>query len=177
MSTPYNPNHTPDPDAYPSHNGEEHTSAAGALGDAENTGQYPQYQVGQQYGQAGDQQFGQSQFGVGQPVKQSKDGFFAALFDLSFSRFVTVDFVRLIYTILLAVIGLFWVGGLLFALAGFSDGFGSGLLMLLGHLVFGTLGAFVAVVIARISLEFYVSLVKTAQNTSKLVELEERVSR
>lgn len=171
MSTPYNPNHTPDPDAYPSHNGEEPTSAAGALGDAENTGQYPQY------GQAGDQQFGQSQFGIGQPAKQSKDGFFAALFDLSFSRFVTVDFVRLIYTILLAVIGLFWVGGLLFALAGFSDGFGSGLLMLLGHLVFGTLGAFVAVVIARISLEFYVSLVKTAQNTSKLVELEERVSR
>ena len=65
----------------------------------------------------------------------------------------------------------------MFALAGFSDGFGSGLLMLLGHLVFGTLGAFFAVVIARISLEFYVSLVKTAQNTSKLVELEERVSR
>ncbi|QNP94521.1 DUF4282 domain-containing protein [Corynebacterium wankanglinii] len=51
------------------------------------------------------------------------------------------------------------------------------MLMLVGFLIFGTLAAFIAVVVTRITLEFYVSLVKTAQNTSKLVELEESAQR
>lgn len=84
---------------------------------------------------------------------------------------------RVIYAISLGLIVLAWVAGLLFSFAGFGDSFGEGMLMLVGFLIFGTLAAFIAVVVTRITLEFYVSLVKTAQNTSKLVELEESAQR
>ena len=146
-------------------------------------GQYGQGQYGQQaqYGQfpqAGTQQYDQSQYGYGKPAKSGKgNGFFNALFDLSFSRYITVDFMRVIYAISLGLIVLAWVAGLLFSFAGFGDTFGEGMLMLVGFLIFGTLAAFIAVVVTRITLEFYVSLVKTAQNTSKLVELEESAQR
>lgn len=145
--------------------------------------QYGQGQYGQQaqYGQfpqAGTQQYDQSQYGYGKPAKSGKgNGFFNALFDLSFSRYITVDFMRVIYAISLGLIALAWVSGLLFSFAGFGDSFGEGMLMLVGFLIFGTLAAFIAVVVTRITLEFYVSLVKTAQNTSKLVELEESAQR
>lgn len=145
--------------------------------------QYGQGQYGQQaqYGQfpqAGTQQYDQSQYGYGKPAKSGKgNGFFNALFDLSFSRYITVDFLRVIYAISLGLIALAWVSGLLFSFAGFGDSFGEGMLMLVGFLIFGTLAAFIAVVVTRITLEFYVSLVKTAQNTSKLVELEESAQR
>lgn len=140
----------------------------------------PQYGQGQygQFPQAGTQQYDQSQYGYGKPAKSGKgNGFFNALFDLSFSRYITVDFMRVIYAISLGLIVLAWVAGLLFSFAGFGDSFGEGMLMLVGFLIFGTLAAFIAVVVTRITLEFYVSLVKTAQNTSKLVELEESAQR
>lgn len=138
---------------------------------------YTQPQYGQ-FPQAGTQQYDQSQYGYGKPAKSGKgNGFFNALFDLSFSRYITVDFMRVIYAISLGLIALAWVAGLLFSFAGFGDSFGEGMLMLVGFLIFGTLAAFIAVVVTRITLEFYVSLVKTAQNTSKLVELEESAQR
>lgn len=138
---------------------------------------YTQPQYGQ-FPQAGTQQYDQSQYGYGKPAKSGKgNGFFNALFDLSFSRYITVDFMRVIYAISLGLIALAWVAGLLFSFAGLGDSFGEGMLMLVGFLIFGTLAAFIAVVVTRITLEFYVSLVKTAQNTSKLVELEESAQR
>lgn len=236
MSTPYNPNHTPDPDDDQTGTSSDLTGDTSATSDSETSstnetsstgdtsstnetgsfgahsdqaesqssypsyGQYPsvqpqhgenQYgenQYGQQgqysqaqYGQfpqAGTQQYDQSQYGYGKPAKSGKgNGFFNALFDLSFSRYITVDFMRVIYAISLGLIVLAWVAGLLFSFAGFGDSFGEGMLMLVGFLIFGTLAAFIAVVVTRITLEFYVSLVKTAQNTSKLVELEESAQR
>lgn len=231
MSTPYNPNHTPDPDDDQTGTSSDLTGDTSATSDSETSstnetsstgdtsstnetgsfgahsdqaesqssypsyGQYPsvqpqhgenQYgenQYGQQaqYGQfpqAGTQQYDQSQYGYGKPAKSGKgNGFFNALFDLSFSRYITVDFMRVIYAISLGLIALAWVAGLLFSFAGFGDSFGEGMLMLVGFLIFGTLAAFIAVVVTRITLEFYVSLVKTAQNTSKLVELEESAQR
>lgn len=259
MSTPYNPNHTPDPDDDQTGTSSDLTGDTSATSDSETSstgdtsstnetgsfgahsdqaesqssypsygqypsvqpqhgenqygenqygqqGQYSQAQYGQsqygqgysqpqygqtqysqqsytqpQYGQfpqAGTQQFDQSQYGYGKPAKSGKgNGFFNALFDLSFSRYITVDFMRVIYAISLGLIVLAWVAGLLFSFAGFGDSFGEGMLMLVGFLIFGTLAAFIAVVVTRITLEFYVSLVKTAQNTSKLVELEESAQR
>lgn len=259
MSTPYNPNHTPDPDDDQTGTSSDLTGDTSATSDSETSstgdtsstnetgsfgahsdqaesqssypsygqypsvqpqhgenqygenqygqqGQYSQAQYGQsqygqgysqpqygqtqysqqsytqpQYGQfpqAGTQQYDQSQYGYGKPAKSGKgNGFFNALFDLSFSRYITVDFMRVIYAISLGLIALAWVAGLLFSFAGFGDSFGEGMLMLVGFLIFGTLAAFIAVVVTRITLEFYVSLVKTAQNTSKLVELEESAQR
>lgn len=236
MSTPYNPNHTPDPDDDQTGTSSDLTGDTSATSDSETSstgdtsstsstnetgsfgahsdqaesqssypsygqypsvqpqhgenqygenqygqqGQYSQAQYGQsQYGQGYSQpQYDQSQYGYGKPAKSGKgNGFFNALFDLSFSRYITVDFMRVIYAISLGLIALAWVAGLLFSFAGFGDSFGEGMLMLVGFLIFGTLAAFIAVVVTRITLEFYVSLVKTAQNTSKLVELEESAQR
>lgn len=103
-----------------------------------------------------------------------KHGFINALFDFSFSRYVTIEFAKLIYMILLVLIGIFWVIGLgMVTVGGFQSGVGDGFLALVLYLVGGTIGAFIATVFTRIGLEFYVALVKTAQNTSRLVEQNE----
>ncbi|QNP94520.1 DUF4282 domain-containing protein [Corynebacterium wankanglinii] len=117
-------------------------------------GQYSQAQYGQsQYSQQSytQPQYGQGQYGQGstasrpstgsspRPAPSSTtsrstatasrevgqgNGFFNALFDLSFSRYITVDFMRVIYAISLGLIVLAWVAGLLFSFAGFGDSFG-----------------------------------------------------
>ena len=128
---------------------------------------YAQPQFGQHYGQMG---YAPQQSAFGQPVAPSApgkgDGFFAALFDFSFSRFITIDFVRVIYGLSLGFIALAWLAGLFVSLSGFGEGFGEGIMFLLGFLILGTVIALIWVVLARISLEFYVALVKTAQNLS-----------
>lgn len=151
--------------------------------------QYQQYNQGQNYGQTQAQygtqhgqyqpgQFGAPQGGFQQPVdpgavrKRDGDSFFKALFDFSFSRYITIDFVKVIYAIVLAFIALGWVVGLFASFSGFADGVGTGFLFLFGYLIVGTAVAFLWLVLARMGLEFYVAMVKTAQNTSKLVEYE-----
>lgn len=81
--------------------------------------------------------------------KQTADGFFSALFDFSFSQYITLKFARVIYLISAVLIGLCWVFGLLVSLAAFGDGFVSGLLALLGFLIVGTLAALVSLISAR----------------------------
>ena len=63
-----------------------------------------------------------------------------------------------------------WVGGLILAFTGFTEGVGIGLLMLFGWLIFGTLWALFQVVISRVMLEVLVSVVRIAQNTTELVD-------
>ncbi|MDK8307033.1 DUF4282 domain-containing protein [Corynebacterium imitans] len=103
--------------------------------------------------------------------KQTADGFFSALFDFSFSQYITLKFARVIYLISAVLIGLCWVFGLLVSLAAFSDGFGTGLFALIGFLIVGTL---VSLISARVTLEFMVSAIKTAQNTSEIAEAQRR---
>ena len=91
--------------------------------------------------------------------KQTADGFFSALFDFSFSQYITLKFARVIYLISAVLIGLCWVFGLLVSLAAFSD---------------GTLAALVSLISARVTLEFMVSAIKTAQNTSEIAEAQRR---
>ena len=98
-------------------------------------------------------------------------GFFSALFDLSFDNFVAVKFARVIYLIavILAAATLIF-GWLLPALVMFGESFFGGLaLLLVGWLPVGLI-ALVQLVFIRVFLEFVISSVKTAENTSKLVE-------
>lgn len=173
------------------------SNASAATGSFAQTSQQPNYgnQYGQQqYGQTqssqaqGSQaqgaQFGQGQnqnFGAGAfpqdaqaAAGKKKDGFFGALFDFEFRRFVTIDFVKIIYIIYLVFAALMWVGGLLVAFGGFAKGAGIGLLMLIGWLIFGTLWALFQVVISRVMLEVLVSVVRIAQNTTELVDQGEK---
>ena len=165
-----------------------------AQAQAQGQGQYGQYGY-QQQGQYGQGDYQQAQYGAGYPQggypqgygpqgqygvpssnngrKKPGDGFFQALFDFSFSRFITIDFAKVIYAIFLGLIALAWAGGLIASLIGFSEGVGEGFLGLIVYLIVGTALALFATVGARLSLEFYVATVKTAQNTSQLVELEQ----
>lgn len=166
------------------------SNASAATGSFAQTSQQPNYgnQYGQQqYGQTQSSQAQGAQFGQGQAQNQNfgagafpqdaqaaagkkKDGFFGALFDFEFRRFITIDFVKILYILYLVFAALMWVGGLIVAFSGFSQGAGIGLLMLIGWLIFGTLWALFQVVISRVMLEVLVSVVRIAQNTTELVD-------
>ena len=98
-------------------------------------------------------------------------GFFSALFDFSFDHFVAVKFARVIYIIavILAAATLIF-GWLLPALAMFGESFFGGIALLLFAWIPVGLIALVQLVFIRVFLEFVISSVKTAENTSKLVK-------
>jgi len=119
----------------------------------------------------GSQQPGQGGSQRGSNVNSAEaKGFFAGLFDLSFQSFVTLKFAKFIYIIVMVVIALWALFGWLI---------GSIILMtqeplmgLLG-LLLGWIPMLLALIFARITLEFYVAMARTAQNTSaSRVELE-----
>lgn len=86
-------------------------------------------------------------------------GFFASLFDLSFTSFVTIKFARIIYILLMVFIALgyvFWV------FAGFSDSAVAGMLFLL----LGWIPGLITLILARVTMEFYIAMVRTSQNTA-----------
>ncbi|WP_256018248.1 DUF4282 domain-containing protein [Corynebacterium sp. CCUG 65737] len=132
------------------------------------------YGANQPYGQ--QQQFEQQQFDQMQQfdkVPQEKGkGFFSSLFDFSFREFVTIDFVKIIYIVLLVAAAVFWVLGLIGSFSGFEDGAGTGIMFLLGWLIFGTLATLLQIILIRVGLEALVSVVRIAQNTTDLVDEE-----
>jgi hypothetical protein len=91
-------------------------------------------------------------------------GFFQALFDLSFRRFITLRLTGILYAIALALGGLYALG---WSLAGFGESLGQGLLRLE---VLAPLGFLLYAIWVRILLEASVSLIRVAQNTSDILE-------
>jgi hypothetical protein len=86
-------------------------------------------------------------------------GFFASLFDFSFTSFVTIKFARIIYIVLLVFIALGW---LFWIVAGFADSAVAGMLFLL----LGWIPGLITLVLARVTMEFYIAMVRTSQNTA-----------
>uniref|UniRef100_UPI00358DB92F DUF4282 domain-containing protein n=1 Tax=Corynebacterium cystitidis TaxID=35757 RepID=UPI00358DB92F len=97
------------------------------------------------------------------------------MFDFSFTQFVTIKFVKIIYIIFIIMHAFLWLFMILAGLAGFADSFGLGLLGLLGGIIFGGILFIIGVIGARVALEFYVSMVRTAQNTGELVEQNKKL--
>ena len=132
------------------------------------------YGANQPYGQ--QQQFEQQQFDQMQQfdkVPQEKGkGFFSSLFDFSFREFITIDFVKIIYIVLLAASVVGWVVGLIASFSGFQAGAGTGIMFLFGWLIFGTLATLLQIILIRVGLEALVSVVRIAQNTTDLVDEE-----
>ncbi|TRW43873.1 DUF4282 domain-containing protein [Georgenia yuyongxinii] len=95
------------------------------------------------------------------PAGQGGSSFFHALFDFSFSRYITLTFAKVIYGI---SIGLSIVAWLIYLFAGFAYEPGLGVLTLL----LGWIPALFFIIVARVSLEFAVAMIKTAENTSAL---------
>lgn len=143
----------------------------------------PQYgsasQPGQPYqpGQASGGSYGyvppqqQSAPGYGgtpQGPRSSGDaGFFQALFDLTFKNFVTIRFAGVIYVVGMVALVVAW---LIMTIASFTQSAGVGLLFFL----LGAIVTFLYIVLFRVTLEFYVAMVRTAQNTSILVDQQKR---
>lgn len=95
-----------------------------------------------------------------QPGSNAGASFFQSLFDLSFSKYVTLGFAKVIYVLAMALIALSY---LMFVFIGFTvDQPAVGVFALL----LGWIPALVYLVLVRVSLEFAVAMIRTAQNTS-----------
>jgi len=95
-------------------------------------------------------------------------GFLGALFDMSFSEFVTTKLIKLLYIILLILIAIALVvaeiGGLVRMFS--HGGFLQGLLMI----VIAPFGALLYVIVARMWMEIVIVLFRIAENTTDLVQ-------
>ncbi|MDO5618058.1 DUF4282 domain-containing protein [Kocuria sp.] len=169
-STNPEPHNNPGPPHYQTPQGSEQPTSQPS--GAPVAGQ-PAYNPGQQantgYGYTPQQNQGFTQPG-GSPARGAGTGepnFFKALFDFSFKNFVTIRFAGVLFGVGLAAIVLGW---LIFTIAAFTDSAAAGMLMF----VFGAVFAFVYIILFRVTIEFYVAMVRTAQNTSLLVEQNKR---
>lgn len=103
---------------------------------------------------AGAQAYGQQV-----PADQSLSGagFFKALFDFSFSTFITPKIVKFAYAISVGALGLLWV---FMVIGGFADNAASGLLAL----IIGPVLILLYLVFIRMTLEFYVAIVRMSED-------------
>lgn len=95
----------------------------------------------------------------GSPAQATK-GFFGALFDFSFEHFVTPMLVKVVYILATVGLGLMW---LIWMIAAFSQSAGLGLVILL----LGPIGIVIYLAIIRMTLEFYLSVVRMSQDINQ----------
>jgi Domain of unknown function (DUF4282) len=95
-------------------------------------------------------------------------GFFNLLFEFSFSRFIGIKIIGVLYGI-----GIFFTGllTLMFLAAGFSQDFLRGV----GALIVSPFLFLLYVILLRITLEGFVAALRTAENTTQLVENAKRI--
>jgi hypothetical protein len=91
--------------------------------------------------------------GGGQPSK----GFFGALFDFSFSTFITPMIVKAVYILSVIVLVLIW---LVFLATSFSQSAGAGLFVL----IIGPIGVIIYLAFIRMTLEFYLAIVRMSED-------------
>lgn len=84
---------------------------------------------------------------------------FDALFDLSFTRFITISMIKIIYILAMVVLGLSWLG---IVIGGLTQGF----LPFLVALVVATIGAVLYLLLVRVWLELIVVVFRIGENTS-----------
>lgn len=84
-------------------------------------------------------------------------GFFRALFDFSFSEFITPKVVKAVYVLATIVLALAW---LVFFISAFSQSAGAGILVFL----FGGIGAVLYLALIRMTLEFYLAIVRMSED-------------
>lgn len=94
---------------------------------------------------------------------QAGVGFIRALFDFSFSHYVTLGFMKFIYIISLGLIALSWFVSMI---AAFSADATAGFIVLL----FGWIVAIAVLIGVRLGLERAVAQIRTAQNTTLIYE-------
>jgi len=90
-------------------------------------------------------------------------GFFASLFDFSFSSFITTKIIKVLF--ILAIIGSA-IGALFILFTGFSSGFFGALVAL----VLAPLAFLIYTILARVWLEIVIVLFRIAENTQKIAD-------
>lgn len=93
----------------------------------------------------------------GPPPGGSPKGFFGALFDFSFSSFITPMIVKAVYVLAVVVLGLTW---LVLLLVTFADNPAGGLIVL----ILGPVVALIYLAFIRMTLEFYLAIVRMSQD-------------
>lgn len=86
-----------------------------------------------------------------------RKGFFGALFDFSFTYFVTPIIVKIVYVIVTVALLLAW---LIAVISGFVNSAGIGLLFLVG----GAVAVIVYLALIRMTLELYLSIVRMSED-------------
>lgn len=90
-------------------------------------------------------------------------GFFSKLFDFSFSDFIAIQIVGILYILGIIFAGLAALG---IIIAGFSQSFFAGIIsIIVSPIVF-----LLYVVLFRLGLEAFIASIRTAENTRKIVE-------
>lgn len=156
--------------------------------------QYAQQLQAQQQANTTHQYPGLAQAGSGVPpladlpaqnapkAASGEPNFFKALFDFNFQHFVSIKFAKVIYLIGIGLNVLAWLGWTVFffivGAAGNAIGsaFGSsssgGGMIVMGvlTLLFGWIFALLNVIVLRVTIEFVIAQVRTAQNTTRLAQ-------
>ena len=100
----------------------------------------------------------------GAPTSSADASFFRALFDLSFTRFITPMIVKFVYVLMIVVIAIVY---LFYAILLFQAGSSSiGVLWLL---VIGPIASVLWLAIARMTLEFYLAVVRVSEDVRHAV--------
>lgn len=88
-----------------------------------------------------------------------------ALFDLSFTKFISPGIAKIVYILIMVVIALFY---LIVVIASFRANVLLGLLVLV---IVGPIVGLLYLVLARVGLESLIATIRTAENTGELVRL------
>ncbi|GAB3810873.1 hypothetical protein GCM10028820_01150 [Tessaracoccus terricola] len=128
-------------------------------------GQYAQQGQAGQYGQPQADPYAQSYggpgaggYGGGGDLSSQGKGFFGALFDFSFSNFVTPKIIKLVYMIATVLIGL---GLLIFLISALASG--EAMVILLA-IIAGPIVALIYLAIMRMTLEMYFAVVRLSED-------------
>jgi len=95
----------------------------------------------------------------------NEPSFWKKLFELEFRHFVTPSVVKILYILWIIMASIYGLILLIAGLAGLSDN-GSAIIIVL----LAPIGWFLMVVYGRVIIEVFIALIRTAQNTTILVE-------
>lgn len=116
------------------------------------------------------------------PQGRQEAGFFRALFDVTFTHFITVKFSSFLYVIAIVVALLVWLlqkidsailTGVAWGRGSMNSYYGEGgfnAVPLILAILFGWIPSVIALLVFRLGLEFSVATVRTAQNTTEITE-------
>lgn len=100
-------------------------------------------------------------YGPGQYADITQKGFWARFFDFSFKSFVTPSLIKVLFIVFMVVIGLSVIGMIV---TGFSASAATGVLFLIGGLIYG----FLALLWARVVLEIVIIFFRIHENTEAI---------